>query len=775
MDAKICTSCDYSTRDLFQAGQQPSVSTTLARYSSISRDGNSCPLCALVCTGLRRTFLARNHAIDEANSVDAEICKKYTSAEWKKDYYDWGQYRWTLESCEELVRMRLERDSRAEILFVELGEMRCRYTIERPLKTSSLSKSHNLFPPTSRPPWDRSVIFLTSSKDDLEYRASNWQCHTKFLDLKEWLQNTLENKMPGFLPNRVLELGNGDDESLTADIRLLDGASQKTARYIALSHRWSSPPRIELTKETYSERLRNIPFASLPLLFRDAVTFCRQMGVRYLWIDALCIIQRDETDWRIESGRMGEIYKYADCVILAHFARGDDEEFLNEAFCERDKIAIRSSEPDTVLEISVTPVTAAKETIDESPLSKRGWVFQERMLATRAIHFARRTVAMEVMGDLKGSADRETAQRNMKRLLLGQEEVEPRAFRQLWAKLIRSYSACDLTRDEDKLPAISGLAKILHSSRANQYFLSGLWSLSLYEQLLWVSVSNSGTRFEWRAPSWSWASLNGIVGFLQPDGLVQNESLFINGFSSSAFDEKAAWVDGPCALAVRGSVVEWDDYMIGRPYWAGDSEHICITQNSNLGRQIQNIGRKIEPLRSRKVQGHINGWVSFDFEQRKRWTKIVCFETWKRWSKAEWFKTWNWQRFKRLGFFSDGNQQSKCGPSATTSAEGSNRKWTPLTTGLEECGPKTSDRTLPDEICVRVCAYVPDQSWGRKNKKGKMNHLFLILQRVRDTGDYRRIGVGEVFLEDFFSQVREWGSEANKFKFLGHSRMVTIV
>ncbi|KAF8848723.1 HET-domain-containing protein, partial [Acephala macrosclerotiorum] len=286
-----------------------------------------------------------------------------------------------------------------------------------------------------------------------------------------------------FLPNRVLDLGSYD-ESLTADICLLDGASHKTARYAALSHRWSSPPRIELTNETYLDRLRNIPFTSLPMLFRDAVTFCRQVGVRYLWIDALCIIQRDETDWRIESGRMGGIYKDAYCVLLAHFAGGDDEGFLQEAFCEPERIAI-------------------------NPLSKRGWVFQERMLATRAIHFARKTVTLENMGILTGSADRETAQREMKRLLLGQENVEPRVFRQLWAELVQSLTACDLTREKDKLPAISGLAKILHSSRADQYFLSGLWSSDLREQLLWVSASKSGSRFEWRAPSWSWASLNG--------------------------------------------------------------------------------------------------------------------------------------------------------------------------------------------------------------------------------------------------------------------------
>lgn len=214
----------------------------------------------------------------------------------------------------------------------------------------------------------------------------------------------------------MLDLGNGDDKSLTADIRLLDGASHIKARYIALSHRWSLQPHIELTQETYSALLKNIPYASLPLLFQDAVKVCRQVGVRYLWIDALCIIQHDEQDWRTESACMGQIYKNADCVTLAHFARGDDEGFLEEAFCDRERIRIGSSKPEIILEISVPPVTTAKETIDESPLSRRGWVFQERLLATRAIHFA----------------------------------------------------------------------KILHSSRGDQYFLSGLWSQGICEQLLWI-------------------------------------------------------------------------------------------------------------------------------------------------------------------------------------------------------------------------------------------------------------------------------------------------
>ncbi|CZR52621.1 uncharacterized protein PAC_02498 [Phialocephala subalpina] len=728
MDNKLCVTCDYKTRDIFYPHHRKYTFPDLASYNEISKSGGSCPLCALVRTGLRRAFLQRNCGSNEAASVDAEICSLYTTVTTKNHYYDWGLSYPETVYRREMVRMTLQNKRFREMLVVELGKMCCRYTIKR-------------LPTLGTP----------------DHWANNLQSDTTFLDVKTWFQDNIKGRTPTCLPKRVLDLGNGEDESLTANIRLLDDTSHINEKYVALSHRWSSQPHIQLTKETYREYLENIPFANLPLLFKDAAKFCRQMGVRYLWIDALCIIQKDEEDWRAEASRMGRIYKDADCVIMPHFAKGDSEGFLEEAFSEQERILIKSTGPDaTELEILVKPVTAAKKTIDESPLSKRGWVFQERLLATRVVHFAPRNVMMEVMGDLRGSVDEEIPQRKLKRLLLGQEEASPRQFLQLWATLVQSYSECELTNDKDKLPAISGLAKILHSSRVDQYFLSGLWSMNLWEQLLWISTSDSATRLEWRAPSWSWASLNTTVRFLQLDEFAQNNGLFVDGFSSSYLDEKTAWVDGPCVLAIRGSVIEWDDNkLVDR---STDDAHVCIKQNSELGDLVEGMGREIQPLWSAVVPGDVNGWVSLDVKQRR-----------KRW-KAAWPKTWNFQRFKRLGLFRDNDGHSKCAP-LTTGPQEIDRKWISLTTGEQEWESKTSDRALPREICVQVCSYVPYPSKNRE----KRNHIFLVLQRVENTGDYKRIGVGEVFLEDIFSQVRGKHSEGKKFKFLGHKKTITIV
>ena len=102
--------------------------------------------------------------------------------------------------------------------------------------------------------------------------------------------------------------------------------------------------------------------------------FCRYIGVRYLWIDALCIKQGDEKDWRIQSGRMGSIYMNAACVVFAHFAEGNHEGFLEDAFAGPRPVIIKSPlelgmpAPET----QIKPVMEVTKNIDESPLGKRG-------------------------------------------------------------------------------------------------------------------------------------------------------------------------------------------------------------------------------------------------------------------------------------------------------------------------------------------------------------------------------------------------------------------
>lgn len=66
----------------------------------------------------------------------------------------------------------------------------------------------------------------------------------------------------------------------------------------------------------------------LPKTFRDAVTFARGMGIGYLWIDSLCILQDDRDDWLADGQKMDQIFTNAAFVISADFAADSRENGL---------------------------------------------------------------------------------------------------------------------------------------------------------------------------------------------------------------------------------------------------------------------------------------------------------------------------------------------------------------------------------------------------------------------------------------------------------------
>jgi hypothetical protein len=112
-------------------------------------------------------------------------------------------------------------------------------------------------------------------------------------------------------PKRLLDVGR-----TASPIRLID-TQGRTFQYAALSHCWGSGPRLTTTKSNWSKLAVNVSFSALPPLFRDAVIITRQLGLRYIWIDSLCIIQDSLRDWETESSKMGSIYQNSYITISA--------------------------------------------------------------------------------------------------------------------------------------------------------------------------------------------------------------------------------------------------------------------------------------------------------------------------------------------------------------------------------------------------------------------------------------------------------------------------
>ncbi|OCL15003.1 hypothetical protein AOQ84DRAFT_269873, partial [Glonium stellatum] len=93
--------------------------------------------------------------------------------------------------------------------------------------------------------------------------------------------------------------------------------------YACLSYVWGptdpppQPPLVLTTRETLSLHQRSIPFYSLPQTLRDAISFVRGLGLRYIWIDALCIVQDDNADWLRECSRMRLIFANSRLTLAA--------------------------------------------------------------------------------------------------------------------------------------------------------------------------------------------------------------------------------------------------------------------------------------------------------------------------------------------------------------------------------------------------------------------------------------------------------------------------
>ncbi|KAF4626407.1 hypothetical protein G7Y89_g11750 [Cudoniella acicularis] len=345
------------------------------------------------------------------------------------------------------------------------------------------------------------------------------------------------------MPTRLLELGvpNRDHVRLS-----MTAPTSNKHPYMTLSHCWGTAKFLKLTADTFQQLLDGIHLNVLPQSFQDAVMIAQTLGVRYLWIDSLCILQDSLEDWQQEASTMGDVYKGALCNIAAsgsNDSSGGCFHTRNPRLVEPCILTTEFSDiPNGEHHIRLEDYLQAGLHNDQT-IFTRGWIVQERVLPPRVVHFGRNQVfwecktsnlcetypsgfkvTQEGWGGWFGFSDYFSSLKtwDIGRSQSAQNDPEARVrdLYGIWAQLVGVYSRCNLTRAGDKLVAIAGLAKEIHKALENEdEYLAGLWRQHILYQLLWyhgldgdrTDTRTSARPESYRAPSWSWASLDGKI------------------------------------------------------------------------------------------------------------------------------------------------------------------------------------------------------------------------------------------------------------------------
>lgn len=353
------------------------------------------------------------------------------------------------------------------------------------------------------------------------------------------------NRTP--LPRRCicvapLDAGVADSSDFPLDFRL-EKTEGGRGQYICLSHRWVQPDtrQSSTTKSNYQARLAGIGFSQLPPLFIHTLRAAAKFGIRYVWIDSLCIIQDDADDWNQESRKMGKYYQLATFTLTSTFSSEDTASFDGYSPPKLQRVVRLPYRDKTgrqrgyfyVYPRARRSVLAAEWTshITSSGLLTRGWIFQEWLLSRRIVCLTPSGVYVQCQcrhpaatqnqygEDVGGFVpDRCRGLLPIKASLRLSFDTSGDLYC-TWEAVVEHYSGLTFSQPgKDRITALAGVAgefatalkslpdrgEAAHSSK----FIAGLWTGDLARGLLWGQAQPGPHRRLEGFPTWSWASID---------------------------------------------------------------------------------------------------------------------------------------------------------------------------------------------------------------------------------------------------------------------------
>lgn len=336
------------------------------------------------------------------------------------------------------------------------------------------------------------------------------------LTIKDWMiacndghESCRERSTLQKLPTRILQI-TGQNK-----VRLHIPNKRQRALYVCLSHCWGGMKVLRTTKGNFSSHCASISWASLPTTFQDAIDLTRRLGLEFIWIDSLCIVQDDVYDWRQEGGNMANIYSNS-YVTLAAVASGNSAKGLYRSMASSRTFRMQASSDQPAYNIHVRERALHDDFLHRAlPLQRRAWYFQERVLSARVVSFCHEELYWKC-GSMQccecGNAWPESTA--LKLLTKEISECYLGAYNnksmRSWRRLVTQYTSLSLTFSSDLLPALQGIAEIWHTQRSGLYF-AGIWEHGFGDGMLWYIPSEGYRPPSYRAPTWSWASTVGQV------------------------------------------------------------------------------------------------------------------------------------------------------------------------------------------------------------------------------------------------------------------------
>ncbi|KAM5349512.1 hypothetical protein ACJ41O_006017 [Fusarium nematophilum] len=331
------------------------------------------------------------------------------------------------------------------------------------------------------------------------------------------------------LPTRVLHVG--DSESPDSIVRLQINETETRGAYLALSYCWGDQNQealFQLHENNLKDLKSGVELSRLSQSIQDAIIATRKLGFKYLWVDALCIIQDDYADKDQELSRMSTIYKNATLTLAAGTAASASEGFLQNVGSDNDPYlpSYKLTIPMEDRQQRGTIYLSAEPYEPEHPLDTRGWTLQEFMLSSRMLIFSNyellwqcKEVEIQSVTGIEGGLEYQQPLESLPWTAFD-DEAEPyfgildQDKLYLWKTIVLQYTDRKLTKPDDRLRAVQGIKTELEKLWCDTN-IYGHWKKWFVQQLVWYKpeMDKVETRHLKRAPSWSWASVDGVIRY----------------------------------------------------------------------------------------------------------------------------------------------------------------------------------------------------------------------------------------------------------------------